>query len=55
MTATPLKFSNAKCFGWQQRRYTGADLKTLSDKALEDIGFRLDRRDLNAVKPFWLA
>jgi uncharacterized protein YjiS (DUF1127 family) len=55
MTAIALKFSNAKFLGWQQRRYTGADLKSLSDKALEDIGFRLDRRDLNAVKPFWLA
>ena len=55
MTAIALKFSNAKFLGWQQRRYTGADLKSLSDKALEDIGFRLDRRDLNAVKPFWMA
>jgi uncharacterized protein YjiS (DUF1127 family) len=55
MTAIALKFSNAKFFGWQERRYAGGDLKSLSDTALEDIGFRLDRRDLNAVKPFWTA
>ena len=35
--------------------YTGSDFNTLSDRALKDIGFRLDRRDLNSVKPFWLA
>lgn len=39
----------------QQRGTTEADLKTLSDRALKDIGFRLDRRDLSSVKPFWLA
>ena len=55
MTAIPLKFTNVKFFRWQQHRYAGADLKSLSDKALEDIGFRLDRRDLNAIKPFWVA
>ena len=55
MTAIALKFSNGKFFGWQQRGYAGADLKSVSDRTLEDIGFRLDRRDLNAVKPFWLA
>jgi len=37
------------------RRSTGPDFNTLSDRALKDIGFRLDRRDLNSVKPFWLA
>jgi uncharacterized protein YjiS (DUF1127 family) len=29
------------------------DLESLSDRALKDIGFRLDRRDLSSVKPFW--
>jgi len=29
------------------------DLEALSDPALKDIGFRLDRRDLGSVKPFW--
>jgi uncharacterized protein YjiS (DUF1127 family) len=55
MTAIALRLSNAKFFGWPQRRYAGADLKSASDKALEDIGFRLDRRDLSAVRPFWVA
>jgi hypothetical protein len=36
-------------------RYAGADLEVLSDKCLEDIGFRLARRDLSCIKPFWLA
>ena len=38
-----------------RRSYAGPDFNTLSDRALKDIGFRLDRRDLNSVKPFWLA
>jgi len=38
-----------------QRRATEADLNALSDRCLKDIGFRLERRDLNSVKPFWLA
>ena len=33
----------------------GRDLEALSDRALRDIGFRLNRRDLSLVKPFWLA
>jgi hypothetical protein len=33
----------------------GADLEALSDRALKDIGFRLERRDLSSVKPFWQA
>lgn len=32
-----------------------ADVSALSDQCLKDIGFRLDRRDLAAVKPFWMA
>ena len=55
MTAIALRLSNSKFFGWQQRRYAGADLKSLSDKTLEDIGFKLARRDLSTVKPFWMA
>jgi uncharacterized protein YjiS (DUF1127 family) len=31
------------------------DLEALSDRALKDIGFRLDRRDFSSVKPFWQA
>jgi hypothetical protein len=33
----------------------GGDLESLSDRALKDIGFRLDGRDLSYVKPFWQA
>jgi uncharacterized protein YjiS (DUF1127 family) len=32
-----------------------ADLTSLSDNSLQDIGFKLARRDLNAIKPFWAA
>jgi uncharacterized protein YjiS (DUF1127 family) len=31
------------------------DLTSLSDSSLRDIGFKLARRDLNAIKPFWAA
>ena len=54
MTTIALKLTNMKFLGWQHRN-TGAELKSLSDKALEDIGFTLARRDLSAVKPFWMA
>jgi uncharacterized protein YjiS (DUF1127 family) len=54
MTMIQLKLTNTKFLGGRHR-YTRADLKSLSDKALEDIGFKLDRRDLSAVKPFWVA
>jgi uncharacterized protein YjiS (DUF1127 family) len=37
------------------RRETGEALTSLSDKCLRDIGFRLCRRDLDAVKPFWMS
>ena len=37
------------------RSYTRCDLNALSDRDLKDIGFRLDRRDSNSVKPFWQA
>jgi uncharacterized protein YjiS (DUF1127 family) len=39
----------------RQRTVGEADLNALSDRCLKDIGFRLDRRDLSSVKPFWLA
>ena len=52
MTMIARKFSNLK-FLSRQPGY--ADLEVLSDKCLADIGFRLARRDLNSVKPFWLA
>ncbi len=54
MTTIALKLTNLKFFGWQHRN-SGAELENLSDQALEDIGFRLARRDLTAVKPFWIA
>ena len=37
------------------RAHYAPDLEALSDRALKDIGFRLARRDLYSVKPFWLA
>jgi uncharacterized protein YjiS (DUF1127 family) len=37
------------------RVYAGSDLDGLSDRALRDIGLCLERRDLNAVKPFWVG
>ena len=39
----------------RQRGLDDADLSALSDRCLKDIGFKLDRRDLSAVKPFWMA
>ena len=52
MTMIALKFLKLN-FLSRQRGY--ADLEVLSDKCLKDIGFRLARRDLSSVKPFWLA
>lgn len=39
----------------RQRAFDEADLHRLSDQCLRDIGFKLERRDLNSVKPFWMA
>jgi len=39
----------------RQRGLDDADLNALSDRCLRDIGFKLDRRDLSSVKPFWMA
>jgi uncharacterized protein YjiS (DUF1127 family) len=52
MTMIVLKFLKLN-FLSRQRGY--ADLEVQSDKCLKDIGFRLARRDLSSVKPFWLA
>jgi uncharacterized protein YjiS (DUF1127 family) len=39
---------------WRHRK-PGFDLHDLSDKTLEDIGMAEPlRRDLDAVKPFWM-
>lgn len=53
MATITQKLSMLNFFG--SRRSARPDFNTLSDRALKDIGFRLDRRDLNSVKPFWLA
>ncbi|HXW49155.1 MAG TPA: hypothetical protein VEK31_06920 [Xanthobacteraceae bacterium] len=37
-----------------RRTTVRAELKDLSDKNLEDIGFKRSRQDLDAVKPFWM-
>ncbi len=39
----------------RQRSLDEVDLTTLSDRCLKDIGFKLERRDLTSVKPFWMA
>jgi uncharacterized protein YjiS (DUF1127 family) len=42
-------------FARWSRRNAGGDLHDLSDKVLEDIGMAEPlRRDLDAVKPFWM-
>ncbi|HEX4041300.1 MAG TPA: hypothetical protein VHY10_06340 [Xanthobacteraceae bacterium] len=42
-------------FARWSRRNAGGDLHDLSDKALKDIGMAEPlRRDLDAVKPFWM-
>jgi uncharacterized protein YjiS (DUF1127 family) len=53
MTTIALKLAR-NLSGWRHRE-SGADLKSLSDGALQDIGFRLTRRELDVVKPFWMA
>jgi len=53
MTTIALKLTT-KLSGWHHRK-AGDDLKNLSDKALEDIGCKLAQRDLDTVKPFWMA
>lgn len=33
----------------------GHDLRTLSDRCLQDIGVAVHRSSLDRVKPFWMA
>ena len=54
MTTITLMFSKLNLLSRRQG-CVGSDLEVLSDECLKDIGFRLARRDLNSVKPFWLA
>jgi len=37
-----------------RRNSISAELNDLSDKSLEDIGFKRTRQDFDAVKPFWM-
>ncbi len=39
----------------RHRAFDDADVNSLSDRCLKDIGFKLERRDLSSVKPFWMA
>lgn len=39
----------------RQRGVVETDITALSDRCLKDIGFKLERRDLSSVKPFWMA
>ncbi|HEX3937554.1 MAG TPA: hypothetical protein VHX43_08610 [Xanthobacteraceae bacterium] len=39
----------------RQRGLDDVDLNALSDRCLKDVGFKLERRDLTSVKPFWMA
>ena len=54
MTMIARKLSKLNFLGGRYGHACG-DLEALSDRALKDIGFRLDRRDLSCVKPFWQA
>jgi uncharacterized protein YjiS (DUF1127 family) len=37
-----------------ERRYIRAEFENLSDSCLHDIGLTPPKRDLDAVKPFWM-
>lgn len=54
MTTIMIKFTRLN-FLSGRRGHDAPELESLSDRALKDIGFRLARRDLSSVKPFWLA
>ncbi len=54
MTTITLMFSKLNVLRRRQG-HVPADLEVLSDECLKDIGFRVARRDLSSVKPFWLA
>jgi len=60
MTIFPLEFTRlpelfaVNLVRWK-RRNAGVDLRDLSDRTLEDIGMTASpKRDLDAVKPFWM-
>jgi len=53
MIIAALKLTNR--FLKSQQRHAGEDVENLSDKCLQDIGFKLDRSRLGSVKPFWMA
>ena len=59
MTILPLDFArfpeliSVSFLRWARRR-ASAEVENLSDRTLEDIGLEPPRRDLNAVKPFWM-
>jgi uncharacterized protein YjiS (DUF1127 family) len=42
------------CLARWKRTSAGDELRDLSDKNLEDIGFKRSRQDFDAVKPFWM-
>jgi hypothetical protein len=48
-------FYGAKRFFIGGRRVDPPDLRTLSDRSLEDIGLTPCKTDFEASKPFWLA
>lgn len=54
MTTIARKLTSLNFFS-RQRRHSSSDLKSLSDRSLQDIGFKYAPRDLDAVKPFWMA
>jgi uncharacterized protein YjiS (DUF1127 family) len=59
MTIFPLVISRftglaALWFVRWQRTFTTAQLEALSDRGLQDIGLEPNRREFDAVKPFWM-
>lgn len=44
---------SVRLLGWARPRVS-AELENLSDRTLEDVGLEPPRRDLDAVKPFWM-
>jgi uncharacterized protein YjiS (DUF1127 family) len=59
MTILPLDFTRfpeliSESFLRWAHRQASDEIENLSDETLEDIGLELPRRDLDAVKPFWM-
>ena len=44
---------SGRFFRWTHR-HASVEQENLSDRTLEDIGLEPPRRDLDAVKPFWM-